>query len=227
MIAVNEAVDAKSIPGSDSSKVSVFPNWNISADNILVENSDVRYDNKEAIRRTEGIDFNHLEIKKLHGDLNDIEISKAGIRAVIKSANFQEECGLSLKKLEAEVQFMNTATIMRNLQFASTSSEISGNVNLEYSSLEKLVKDIANCNLNIEIKKIKLGRDDILLFVPDLTRNPLFQNHDSSFLITSAVVSGKVSDLNIDNLELSLFKENRFENPWQGSRHPRLQKNRI
>ncbi|HWS01328.1 MAG TPA: hypothetical protein VN249_11965, partial [Prolixibacteraceae bacterium] len=202
--AVSAAVEATTIPGSDSSKVAFFPDWNISADQVRIENSGVRYDNNDAVRKAEGADYNHLAIKNLDGELNDIQISKEGVSAVIGSVSMKESSGFSLKELEAKVQYKNHIASVRNLRLATTASEIAGNITLEYAAPDRLTKDFANCNLILEIEKIKLNREDILLFVPVLADNPFFQKSGSSVVIANTLISGKANDLTIGNLELSL-----------------------
>ncbi|HWS00629.1 MAG TPA: hypothetical protein VN249_08425, partial [Prolixibacteraceae bacterium] len=202
--AVSAAVEATTIPGSDSSKVVFFPDWNISADQVRIENSGVRYDNNDAVRKAEGADYNHLDIENLDGELNDIQISKEGVSAVIGSVSLKESNGFSLKELEAKVQYKNHIASVRNLRLATTASEIAGDITLEYAAPDRLTKDFANCNLNLEIEKIKLSREDILLFVPGLAGNPFFQKSGSTVLIANTLISGKANDLTIGNLELSL-----------------------
>ncbi len=206
----NGLVEKQSDVNFNPDKSILFPLWNFSADMILVENTGVQYDNTEILKKEAGFDFNHLAIHNLSMDLHDAHISSEGISAVAKSLNFVEDCGFTLKKLAAEVQIRRKFAGFQNLQLETTSSEISGDAKIEYVDFRQIQDDPGNCNLTVDAKKIKLNREDILFFSPELIKSKFFKDVGSAALLATAKISGKIKDLNMEAVDLSILSDTRL-----------------
>jgi len=184
---------------------SYFPDWNISLHQLSVEGSNFMFDQQSDSER------NHLSIHQLNAAVQDIKLSEQGVRSVIDQISFEEGNGLKLKKLKGEIELTKEKVEIQNLQLATSFSEILGDGKIEYSNLESLTSDIGNCHVSIDLKRLKLAASDLLLFVPGLSGNKYFKALASSGLLLSGNVNGRLNDLSIGGLDLSILKETRLQ----------------
>jgi len=188
-----------------------FPGWNIAVRQFLLEETNLRFDQNGAPKREKGLDFRHFSLHKLNAGLRDFQLSRQGVKTTIDQVNCEEDGGFKLARLAGVIAFDKEKAELEDFLLATSSSEIGGGAKIEYSGLEQLTADIGNCIVSVELKKMKVATADVLYFVPDWSKNRYLQALGSSGLSLTASVNGRINDLTIGNIDLSLLKDSRFQ----------------
>jgi len=203
------ATDSIAIAGSrfkSQDAASYFPDWNISAAQLTIENTNFRFHNASFPRLPEGIDFQHLFVSNLNTGIHNINIDSHGYRAEIINISFTESCGFNLKKFTAGVQLTDQRAELKNLQIETSESTISGNAVLGYSDFKYLLTDFRNCKAILNLYSTKINADEVFMFAPFLSYDKYASKFKNSDVFIDASATGKINDLDIGNLEVSLLK---------------------
>jgi len=184
----------------------IFIDWNIFAGALTIENASFSLDNNSIPELAEGIDYAHLHLSEMNAVIRNISIDSEGYGAEFKKMNVSESCGLNLKMLAADAQFTNTKAELKNLKIETSASKISGTVSLAYASLHSFLAELWNSEVQFSLDKSSINANEIFLFVPYLAKQTYTAKFKNSDILISAEAGGKINDLNIDKLELSVLK---------------------
>jgi hypothetical protein len=188
-----------------------FPDWNIHVDQLLLENSHVRYDQWEIPAMSKGLDFNHLCLTSLNAGLHDLRISREGVSASLDRLDFGEQSGLQINSLQGEFELSEKRLKIFDLLLKTPSSLVSGNTRLDFSCFGELTSNIGNCNLMADWKEVRMGGKDLLLFLPELQTNAYFKMAEQKGILLSVAAEGAINALDINKIELSLLSASRLQ----------------
>ncbi|MFA6457658.1 MAG: AsmA family protein, partial [Bacteroidota bacterium] len=172
--------------------------WVIGVQNLQINNNSIQYEisNDTVIN---GFDPNHLFIKDLAVDAENIYFSEKRMGAGISHISFVEKSGFTLLELSGKVTFDSLHAALGQLLVQTPTSRIHQNVVLSYPSLAVLYNDIGNATLNATLNESTISVTDLLLFQPLL---PL-RNDSAGAIRTSLEISGLVNDLHIKKFTLT------------------------
>jgi hypothetical protein len=185
----------------------VFISLNISADQLTIENTNFRFDNNASQRLTEGIDYAHMDFSNLNASVRNINIDAEGYRAIFENMSVAESCGLEVKKLSADAEFTDSHAQLKNLKLETSASKISGEMSLGYASFNGFLADLWNSETMVDLYNSTVNANEALIFVPFLAYDSYISNFKNSDIFISAKAGGKLNDLDIENLELTMLNK--------------------
>jgi hypothetical protein len=177
-----------------------FLDWNIHAGQLTIENTNFALDNASVPKIARGVDYSHLNVRKLNTVIRNASANPDGYSADIKDMSFTESSGFNLLKLSTDAKFTGNQMEVKNLLVETPASKISADASLTYSRLSDLTKDLGNCGVMLDLKNTVVNPGDLFLFVPALASG----NYIITDVRISAKTKGKINDLDVENLEISL-----------------------
>ena len=177
------------------------PPFKIVTGDITVDNTDLKYDDQSIPKAPRGMDFSHLDIKDFSLNASHIQYTTDTTIVNLKSAAFKEKSGFVLNNLTADFEMTPTGVSLQNLDVVMPGSEIRKYAIITYPSLTAVQKNPRVLSLDLNIQNSKINIKDVQpLLPPSVIQNtPLNAN---STLYVDAIVTGKVSDLNLQKVLL-------------------------
>ena len=190
-------------------KVQKEAGWKIIANSIGLANNAIQFDNDNAPRQKEGMDYAHLKVNKLMLKTDDFIFSDDSIAGKIKTASFTEQSGFVLQQLQTDFLYGNKNAYLQNLYLKTPGTELQRKAAIQYTSIESLSSSLADMKVDLDISNSKILVKDVLTFVPSLKSQPAFADANATWFINSRI-SGKISDLNIQSLQLSGLQDTKM-----------------
>lgn len=182
--------------------------WRLRLASLQLNDNNLSFNDDNAPRTKEGMDYMHLKADSVTLHLNDFIFANDSIAGSIKKAYMQEQSGFVLQQLQTDFLYSGKQAYVKDLLLKTPGTELKRKAVLTYPSLEAIQKDIAQLQVDIELTDSKISGRDILTFVPALRSQPAFANPDTVWLFNGDV-KGSVNDLRIATLQLSGLKDTR------------------
>jgi hypothetical protein len=207
-IQVSAAAKAETSLNGDTIRAvsEVFIALTILADKLTIENTNFSLDNNSTSKLPEGIDYAHLQLSNLNARLRNINIDSEGYRTDFESVSVSESCGLNLKMFSANAQFTDKVATLNNLKIETSASSISGDLSLRYPAFNTFLSDLWNGETTVNLNTSTLNANELFLIVPFLANDPYMGKFKNSDILISAKAEGKINDLNIENLGLTILE---------------------
>jgi len=196
---------AKTSPPDTKKDTTATPGWYAVVKDIKVVNSGLRYDDFNTKPIPKGLDYAHLNVKKLNVDLKDFIFSTDNIAGKLKQGSFEEKSGFKLLSLRTDFAYGAKQTYLRNLFVKTPNTVLRDELTLRYNSLDDLTKNLPNVRIRLSLKDTKLAFSDLLLLVPDLATTPPFNKEPNGFVQGSGLVTGTVDDMLISKARFSML----------------------
>ncbi len=176
-------------PKSDPPKVTV--------DNVDIEYVTISYDDNRKGRNTYGMDYDHLKFKNVILHIADFSEEKGVIAFQVKHLQTQEKCGFLLKRLFANAVIdPNKGILLSGVQINTSRSQIyASKLHMLMGSLEGIRSFVDSVSFDAVIDSSRVSFWDISQFGTALEGM-------NEVVSLSAVVTKKVKDLKIDDLDL-------------------------
>lgn len=156
---------------------------------------DFRFDNKSAMPVPSGMDYNHLHINDITGQLSNIFYQGLNISADVSSLQASEKCGFTVKEASGEFRMTETGVLFDKCLLVTGNSIIRNSAGISYRSLEEISKDIGKLGIRATMVNAKVAVSDLLYFYPPLADiMPL-----KSSLQRTVIIDGKMTG-SLDNL---------------------------
>ena len=170
---------------------------------LHLDDVQLKYANTAAAPIARGMDFNHLNFRKLNLKLNHFQMENGTFTGVIHSAEIQENKGLNIQKLQTEFAYKNKEAYLKNLLLQTPYTLLRDEIKLSYESISQLSHDLGNVHFAAHIPNSKIGFKDILLLAPTLRNTAPFNTYPTAILSLNTKVIGKINDLAINDLQAS------------------------
>jgi translocation and assembly module TamB len=201
-IAIETASNKTNILSKDTAlTVAPTPPFKIISENIIIQQSSLKYDDQSTPPVPNGMDYSHLYFSGLSLNATKFEYSIDTILATIHSASLKERSGFVLNDFIGKFNMNPTGISLDNLLIETPGSEIKNSASITYPSLEAIVKDPGLLGLNLDFQNSKITIKDLLNFVPQLKTQTSSLSPNST-LYVDARVTGKVNDMNFKKLIL-------------------------
>ena len=195
----SKAIDKK--PKDTTITVAPPPPMKIIADEITVKNINVKYDDSSMPKAVSGMDYMHLGLQNLSLNATNVQYSLDTIIATVNSASMSEKSGFVLNNFTADFTMDPSGVSLQNLLIETPGSEIKRSAVISYPSLAAIKTNPGTLGLDIDLQNSKINVKDLLTFVPQL-KNSASSLSPNSTLYVDAIISGKVSDLNLQKVIL-------------------------
>jgi len=171
--------------------------WNVLVKGMSMAGINFKMDNANSVRLPAGIDYAHLDVQGFTADAQDIKYTSDTIAGNIKHLSVKEQSGLVVRELRTQFLYQPQGATLSHLYLLTPHSVIQDSMQVKYPSLATLKKNIGAMQLNVNIRKSVIGLQDVLVFAPDLIKQPLFKKYRTGHLQLDAGVSGLLSNLQI------------------------------
>ncbi len=173
--------------------------WSIDVAQFTIDSTNLRYDDDNKIALKQGMDYNHLNVKRLRVHSSNLHADPSNYSALITGISLDEKSGFTLKNLSAGISYNQKGISVKNLVIQTNKSQIRNQTNISYRSLEDFKNSPGNVQTNIEFNYAQIATQDILIFVPSL--NSTLKNYSQAAIRLNGKISGRLNDLKISYLE--------------------------
>ncbi len=201
-------IHKKSVPEIDTStiKKSGAENpanpfqWNIVLNELVLKSNSFGYaDDNKAVQNS-GIDFTHLAVKDVNGNLDGIHVAHHRLATNISRLSLSEKSGFILDGLTASVRFSENSAELRGLILQTPNSTIKNSTIFSYASVDQLQHQPQDIAVKMQITESKIGMADILFFRPGLQKKNRFFSGRDRIVSVDGSIEGKVNDILIDHI---------------------------
>ncbi|AWW00639.1 translocation/assembly module TamB domain-containing protein [Arcticibacterium luteifluviistationis] len=176
--------------------------WNVSLGELLIDNTNVVYDDENAPRLARGFDYNHLNFKGTKIDLADVSYTESGIEVNLNDVKFRDKSKLTLERLSGKVTYSDTGITLENIDLRTPYSEIKTDTKVTYNSIDDLSENLPAVNIDLKINNSFLAVSDMLLLSPSLDSNQIVASERNQKIKIKAAIKGGVSALQINELKM-------------------------
>ena len=177
--------------------------WTVKLTKVTFADDDIQFDNNAVKALPKGIDYNHLNLKRLNVDADDILYSPTTISGKINQFAFSEKSGVQIKNFRTTFLYGQKQSFLKNLYLETPGTIIRDYIEVRYPSIAAVSKNLGQLQLNADFKDSKLAFKDVLNFVPSLADTPPFKGNPNGSLNINGKITGKVNDLTIQNLNIT------------------------
>ncbi|MEO8567798.1 MAG: AsmA family protein, partial [Ginsengibacter sp.] len=138
---INVETDSKALkdePKDSVLTVSPTPPFKIISDDLVINNSKLKFDDVSAPHVPKGIDYVHLNMENISLKATGLQYSLDTTIVSIQSASLKEQSGVILNNLTADFSMNPTGVSLQNLLIETPGSEIKRSAVITYPSLEAL-----------------------------------------------------------------------------------------
>jgi hypothetical protein len=175
-------------------------NWRCAAGNVSISNTSFSYNITNIPATHRGMDYNHLDAKQIVLEGKDLYYSPSLIKGTVKQIALTEHSGLEVKKLRTSFVYDSTHAELANLFVQTNHSTISNYAFISYPSIASLGNDVGQAHVKLNLKGSKASVKDVLLFAPDLVKQPVLAKNKDAVIVLSGKINGKINDLVAGNL---------------------------
>ncbi len=198
--------NATTPPSTDTTSTPpVFPDigWAIRLDQLTIGAPYLQYDriDQPAMTTAGRLDPDHLQINDLQLQMEKIEWDSTTLAAAIRDLSFSEKSGLRLMQTQSELALTPQSAAIRSFRLTTPDSRLAYELDLAYGSFADW-SDITQLSVDFQLRESKLNLADLAYFFGD-TLGAL-QLDRESFVAGSGQVKGPVSNLSIEDLNLTL-----------------------
>jgi len=202
-LAVNPAETAQEIDQSVEEATGQPMNWVVTLGELDVTNLDVAFDNADAPRQPQGMDYDHLLFTDIVLDAEDIFYSLNRTRLNLNQLQLKEKSGFAVENFQALITFDSTSASLSKLDLKTSNSHLRNQLAMRYPSLEAITEKPEQIGLDIDIYDSYIGMPDVRYFAPDLARDPAFKSIANQTIRLEADAEGPLSNLRINRLQLT------------------------
>jgi hypothetical protein len=178
-------------------------NWKVSAKDVAFKNVNFAFDNANGKAVDKGIDYRHLNIKGFNLDANDIAYSPQVISGKINALKAKEKSGFIVESFKADFRYDEKSAYLKDLYLKTPQTTLRNEIIVGYPSIESLSKNPGALTVEANLNQSRIGFKDILIFAPELSNTNPFRDNPTAVVLLDTKLSGKLSNLNIPNLQLS------------------------
>ncbi|WP_394364864.1 translocation/assembly module TamB domain-containing protein [Pontibacter akesuensis] len=206
-LAVNPARTAEALDKSVEETSGTPMNWVLTLGEMDVTDLDVAFDNFNAPKQPQGMDYDHLLFTDIVLDAQDILYSLNRIRVDLNQLTLQERSGFNIQNFNANIVVDSTSASLVNLDLKTGNSHLQNDLQMTYPSLEAITESPSQVGLNLDINNSYVGLKDVQYFMPDMAENPSFRSIANSTIKLEAEAEGQLDNLRISNLKLAGLKD--------------------
>ncbi|MBV8327970.1 translocation/assembly module TamB [Chryseobacterium sp.] len=174
---------------------------------LVLNDVKVSYHNTAIAPTRQGMDFNHLDFRKMNVEVRSFKMEHNTFAGTVNSAEIQEARGLDIQKFNTDFLYGEKEAYLKSLYLQTPKTLIRDEVILNYNSIDQLTSNPGSVKVSANIKNSKIGFSDILNLAPALRSTVPFNKYPNAVLSVNANVKGSVNDLLIQDLKVSGLDE--------------------
>ena len=196
---------SKTSPPVTQTDTTTTPGWFAIVKDIKVVNTGLRYDDFNSKPIAKGLDYAHLDVKKLNVDLKDFLFSTDNITGKLEKSSFEDKSGFKVLSLRTDFGYGAKQTYLRKLYFQTPNTLLRDELTLRYNNIDDLTKNLNKVKIRLNLTDTHLAFSDILLLAPDLAKTPPFDKEPNGVVKGGGLVTGSVDDMLISKARFSML----------------------
>ena len=181
-------------------------NWIVKSNEVAFKKVNFSYNNDNSAPIPRGMDYQHLDLKKLSLDANNFAYNSESISGKINALKGEEKKGLKVESLKTNFYYGPKSAYFKNLYLKTTQTTLRNEISIGYPSIESLAENPGTLVINAHLNQSTIAFKDLLLLAPQLYETDLFNSNQNAVVYVNSTISGKLSNLNIPNLQLTGFR---------------------
>jgi translocation and assembly module TamB len=206
---VNPAEAVRDLNASVENATGKEASWVVTLKQSDISGVDVAFDNFNEPRqrtRIKGMDYNHLKFTNLTLNTENLRYSADSTTGRITQLAGQEQSGFAVTRAAADVLYDANRIQLNNLDLVTPHSHLKRRIGIGYKDLAGIADDLPNLRLNGDLREARLGFRDVLYITPSLIDTPPFSSGPNQSFLISGLVSGRLGDLRVQNLDFTGFR---------------------
>ena len=192
-----------SVKSKESVRQTNTPSFQISGNRISLENNNFELQSgKESLLNKKTFTPEHLKFNYFSCDFKNLSVSSNSSKININKLSFLLNDTFALKKISADIHQNENSAIVSHLNIRSAKSEIIGDANFQYSSINSIENNLGSILLELQFKKSIVDLDEVGYFnkaIFDQKKVNLIHKRIS----LSTQITGKIDDVKIKTLKVS------------------------
>lgn len=181
----------------DKNDTTPTPQWRISSQQLSLKKFNFRFNNENTASTPLGIDFSHLNVRNINGNIDKLTYAGDSIMAKILGLSLHDQSGFALHHLNAIVKNSSKELLLQNLDIAYNKTFFKGNVSFKCSDYSAYSDFIDKVKMKILVLQSDVLMSDIGFFVPSLIG---WNEH----VKLQGTVAGRVSSLRLNDFFLRI-----------------------
>jgi translocation and assembly module TamB len=188
----------------DSTTATATMPWKINVKELALKNNHIKFDNT-ILAKTEGLDFNHLNIAALSANIADLHYSVNKTAALVTQLHFKDTSGFALDTVH--VNFLMTDSILsaKELYVKTPQTLIQNFLELKFDSLAGITTNPRNSSLNAIFKNTSIAFNDLYMLVPALKKSLPPEQFANNLLNLNTELRGSLAQLYLPYFRLTGF----------------------
>jgi hypothetical protein len=186
-------------------KIDTTQGWRVTAKDVRLAGVNFKMDNENKPHQPKGMDYAHLDVRGLTTNLQQLFYTSDTIAGDLKQLSVTEQSGLDVRELRTVFNYNKQGATLNNLYAQTPNTILQDHLEVHYPSIDALKTQMKLMQLKVNLKKSVVGVSDILLFAPDLAKQPIFGRNKNAHLQLEATLGGYLSALNIPHFYLAGF----------------------
>lgn len=149
--------------------------------------------------RLNGLDFNHIDIKDLNIGLDSFLYDNPDISFRVRACNMKEKSGLMLSRLTGGVHIDSTSVHVNNLVVATLTSNINGNIDMDFSAFAE--KDPGQMNAKLYAA---ISREDAMLVIGGSLTREMRKMWPAERSTITGRITGNMQRCSLDNFRFNI-----------------------
>lgn len=175
--------------------------WHITAKKILVDSSNIKFDNNNQAPTKKGMDYQHLLLSAFNMQMDSLNLTPLVYQGVLNKLSVNEKSGLHLKEFSTRFYYSDHQTRLEQLNLKTDKTVLREKLILNYNTVGSMSAHPENIKIEANLNNCKLAISDVLMLAPMLGKN--LKGYERSILNINSEINGYVKNLKIPKLELS------------------------
>lgn len=173
--------------------------WKIEVASIRLNKTNFKMDDPLAPKQLEGMDYSHMDFTDAFVHLDDVYYQLDSISGKINHIALEEQSGVKIMELKSDFIYTDKGAALSNLFLQTPHTLLKDKLIVAYSSLDELMNNMGEMNLDVDLAQSKVAMSDLLLFLPESLRRE-YAVYKNESLNLDLLMKGSLNDLNIGKL---------------------------
>ena len=139
----------------------------ITVENLRLENVRFRYEVEEDTIQEHGMDYEHIDVKNIFADINDIHFINDSVFGNIQNLSARERSGFTLEDFDGDAKLSSSEMRIRKLHIKTPYSDIHTDLTFNYDSFPDWTDFIEKMQWNSNFVNTTVSFSDIAYFAGD------------------------------------------------------------
>ncbi|MDT7829379.1 translocation/assembly module TamB domain-containing protein [Pricia sp. S334] len=191
-----------SVAVADAGEGFEWPEFTVQVDQIDFEDNNFAYTTGNNRPKAGKFNPDAVAISNFILQANDIVYRPKTANLDLGQLAFTEKSGFQLKEFSFDARLEDNSASLSDLQLRTNNSSVSGDISLDYSTVDALMETPENAEIEIDIPNLKLALQDAYVFQPDLADNEYLKKAAQKAVTGNFEAKGTLASLEIPTLEL-------------------------